>query len=137
MLILNTGGTFNKRYNPINGNLEVPYDNYAVETVLQALHVSDTPLAGAVYKDSLEMNAEDRKMIANIILHSQEKVFIVIHGTDTMHLSAALLDGLLEDQAVIFTGSMVPFSIDPVEARTPRALREKDARPPKDKIREM
>ncbi len=122
MLILNTGGTFNKRYNPISGELEVPYDNLAVEAVLNALHVSDTPLAGVVYKDSLEMNADDRKMIANIILHSEAKVFIVIHGTDTMHLSAALLDGLVEDQAVIFTGAMVPFSIDSIEATANLAM---------------
>jgi L-asparaginase len=122
MLILNTGGTFNKRYNPISGELEVPYDNFAVESILSSLHVSDMPLAGAVYKDSLEMTAEDRKMIASIILQSEEKVFIVIHGTDTMHLSAALLDALLEDQVVIFTGAMVPFSIDSVEATANLAM---------------
>jgi len=122
MLILNTGGTFNKRYNPISGELEVPYDNLAVETILQSLYISDTPMAGVVYKDSLDMTAEDRKMIASIILQSEEKVFVVIHGTDTMHLSAALLDALLEDQAVIFTGAMVPFSIDPVEATANLAM---------------
>ena len=122
MLILNTGGTFNKRYNPISGTLDVPYDNHAVEAVLKALHVSHTPLAGVVYKDSLQMTSDDRKMIANIILQSEENVFIVIHGTDTMHLSAALMDGLVEDQAVIFTGAMVPFSIDPVEATANLAM---------------
>ena len=41
MLILNTGGTFNKRYNPISGELEVAYDNLAVESVLKSLHVKD------------------------------------------------------------------------------------------------
>jgi L-asparaginase len=122
MLILNTGGTFNKRYNPISGELEVPYDNDAVEAILKALHVSDLPLAGAVHKDSLDIDADDRKMIASIILHSTEKSFVVIHGTDTMHLSAALLDALVEDQAVIFTGSMIPFSIDPIEATANLAM---------------
>ena len=122
MLILNTGGTFNKRYNPISGELEVPYDNEAVEAILSALHVSDIPLAGAVHKDSLDMDADDRKMIANIILHSTQKAFVVIHGTDTMHLTAALLDALVEDQAVIFTGSMIPFSINPIEASANLAM---------------
>ncbi len=122
MLILNTGGTFNKRYNPISGELEVPYDNLAVEAILEALHVSEQPLAGAVYKDSLEITPEDRKMMAGIILQSTEKAFVVVHGTDTMHLSAALLDALVEDQAVIFTGAMVPFSIDPVEATANLAM---------------
>jgi L-asparaginase len=35
VLILNCGGTFNKRYNPLNGELEIPYDNKAVEAILQ------------------------------------------------------------------------------------------------------
>lgn len=122
MFILNTGGTFNKRYNPISGELEVPYDNLAIEAVLNTLNLQDQPLAGAVYKDSLDITAEDRKMIAGIILQSTEKAFVVVHGTDTMHLSAALLDALVEDQAVIFTGSMIPFSIDPVEATANLAM---------------
>jgi L-asparaginase len=122
MLILNTGGTFNKRYNPISGELEVAYDNLAVEAVLKSLSMSEQPLAGAVYKDSLDITAQDRKMIAGIILQSSEKAFVVVHGTDTMHLSAALLDALLEDQAVIFTGSMIPFHIDPVEATANLAM---------------
>ena len=32
MLILNCGGTFNKRYNVVDGTLEVPYDNRAIDT---------------------------------------------------------------------------------------------------------
>ncbi len=122
MLILNTGGTFNKRYNRISGELEVPCDNLAVEAILNSINANDIPMAGAVYKDSLDINADDRKMIANIILQSSEKAFVVIHGTDTMHLSAALLDALVETQAVIFTGAMVPFFIDSVEASANLAM---------------
>jgi L-asparaginase len=122
MFILNTGGTFNKRYEPISGELEVPCDNIALESILASINASDIPMAGAIYKDSLDMSAEDRKMMAGIILQSSEKVFVVIHGTDTMHLSAALLDALVEDQAVIFTGAMIPFHIDPVEATANLAM---------------
>lgn len=121
MLILNTGGTFNKRYNPISGELEVPYDNLAVEKILSTFS-SRVEVAGAIYKDSLDMDTEDRKTMASIISASQERFFVVIHGTDTMHLSALFLDAVLEDKVVVFTGAMVPFEIDPVEATANLAM---------------
>ena len=121
MLILNTGGTFNKRYNPLNGMMEVPYDNRAVEQIVDHF-TYDFELAGTIYKDSLDMTSDDRKIIANIILASTDKHFVVVHGTDTMHLSAAFLDELVTDQVVVFTGAMVPFEIDPIEATANLAM---------------
>ncbi len=115
MLILNTGGTFNKRYNPISGDMEVPYDNLAVEKILSTF-TYDVEMAGLIYKDSLEMDMDDRKMMAKIILASSDTHFVIIHGTDTMEMSAAFLDEVLDDKVIIFTGAMVPFEIDPVEA---------------------
>jgi len=121
MLILNTGGTFNKRYNPINGEMEVPFDNAAVEKIVSTFSY-DVELAGLIYKDSLDMDAEDRKMIAKIISASTDTHFIIIHGTDTMHLTAAFLDEVMDDKIIICTGAMVPFEIDPVEATANLAM---------------
>ncbi|MFK5938200.1 MAG: asparaginase domain-containing protein [Sulfurimonas sp.] len=115
MLILNSGGTFNKRYNELNGELEVPYDNYVIEKILDSMDYKYA-LAGVVYKDSLDMDANDRKMIAQIIMESQDDTFIVIHGTDTIELSAEFLDEIFDDRKIILTGSMKPFEIDNVEA---------------------
>lgn len=121
MLILNTGGTFNKRYNPLTGEMEVPYDNLAVEKILEHFTYK-IDMAGTIYKDSLDMSSEDRKIIASIILASTDKKFVVVHGTDTMYLSAAFLDELVTDQVVVFTGAMVPFEINPVEATANLAM---------------
>ncbi|ADR34808.1 asparaginase [Sulfuricurvum kujiense DSM 16994] len=115
MLIINTGGTFNKRYDPIKGELFVPNDNQAVESILESL-VIDISLQGVIYKDSLEMDAQDRTFLGQTIAASDAQTVIVIHGTDTMDLSAAYIDMLALDKTVVFTGSMVPFSIDPIEA---------------------
>ncbi len=115
MLILNSGGTFNKRYNETNGELEVPFDNLAIETILKSVS-STYSLAGVVYKDSLEMDASDRSLLANIIKESTEKSFIIIHGTDTMALSAEFFDEVFDDKLIVLTGSMKPFEIDNVEA---------------------
>ena len=115
MLILNSGGTFNKRYNPLNGKMEVPFDNYAIEKILESYSV-EYDLAGVVYKDSLEMEAYDRKMIANIIMESKDDSFIVVHGTDTMDVTAEFLDEVFDDRKIVLVGAMKPFEIDSVEA---------------------
>jgi len=121
MLILNTGGTFNKRYNPLAGELFVPRDNDAVETILKSL-VIDIDVQGIIYKDSLEINDADRSLLADTIVQSNEKVIIVIHGTDTMDVSAEFIAGLALQKTVVFTGAMVPFSIDPIEATANLAM---------------
>ncbi len=115
MLILNSGGTFNKRYDMFTGELEVPVDNYAVERILESFE-QKPPLAGVVYKDSLEMDMNDRKMIADIIYHSSEREFVIVHGTDTMEITAEFLAEIFEDRVIVLTGAMKPFEIDSVEA---------------------
>jgi len=115
MLILNSGGTFNKRYNETNGELEVPYDNYAIEQILQSIK-QKYALAGVVYKDSLDMDINDRKMLVNIIMESTDDTFIIVHGTDTMDVSAEFLDAIFDDRKIILTGAMKPFEIDSIEA---------------------
>ena len=115
MLILNSGGTFNKRYNLLNGELEVPFDNYAIEKILSSFN-AEYNLAGVVYKDSLEMDVHDRKMLASIIMESTDDTFIVVHGTDTISLTAEFLDEVFDDRKIILTGSMKPFEIDTIEA---------------------
>lgn len=115
MLILNTGGTFNKRYNPLTGELFVPSDNRAIDVILQSL-VIEIDVQGILYKDSLEMNDEDRALLADTIAKSDEKVIIVVHGTDTMDLSAEFIAELAYQKTIVFTGAMIPFSIDPIEA---------------------
>ena len=115
MLILNTGGTFNKRYNPLSGEMEVPFDNIAPEKILENF-TYDVEMAGLIYKDSLDMEMDDRKMLASIIAASDKTHFIIIHGTDTMEVTASFLDEVLDNRVIILTGAMVPFEIDPLEA---------------------
>lgn len=115
MLIINTGGTFNKRYDPIRGELFVPNDNQAVESILASL-VVPIRVEGMIYKDSLQMDEKDRFALGEAIVRSNEEMIIVVHGTDTMDLSAEYIDALSLDKTVVFTGAMIPFSIDPIEA---------------------
>jgi L-asparaginase len=121
MLIINTGGTFNKRYNPLNGELFVPSDDRAVEAVLERFADSFT-VEGIIYKDSLEMDENDRELLAQKVVESKEKEIVIVHGTDTMDLSADKLASLGPEKVIVLTGAMVPFSIDPVEAAANLAM---------------
>jgi L-asparaginase len=112
LLFINTGGTFNKRYNPISGTLEVPKDDLALQKLLESVGDNiDYRVLGAVYKDSLEMNQSDRDEIFQIVKSSEERYIIIIHGTDTMDLTAQFLSENVPDKVVILTGAMVPISI--------------------------
>ncbi len=99
----------------IEGTLEVPVDNFVVERILESFEAKPS-LAGVVYKDSLEMTMDDRKMITDIIFHSSEKKFVIIHGTDTIDVTAEFLASIFEDRVIVLTGAMKPFEIDNVEA---------------------
>lgn len=115
MLILNCGGTFNKKYNPISGELEIPFDSQAVEKILESVY-SNYDLAGVIFKDSLDMDINDRKTLAAIINESKDDKFLLVHGTDTMDETAHFLDTIFDDRVIVLTGAMKPFEIDNVEA---------------------
>lgn len=116
ILIINTGGTFNKRYNPLKGELQVPDDSLALEGVLKYFYNLKYKIKNIIHKDSLDMNDLDRKKIVELIENSSSKKILIIHGTDTMDKTAQFLEQKIKDRCIILTGAMVPFSIDMVEA---------------------
>ena len=115
MKIMNTGGTFNKRYDPITGDLEVPFDNVAIEEIVKSFSY-EVEIAGMLYKDSLEMDDDDRQQLTAIMEADDEEIFVVVHGTDTMHMTAMQLAAYLPDRVIVLVGAMVPYSIDKTEA---------------------
>lgn len=114
--VLNTGGTFNKRYNPITGQLEVPTDNIALDKIIKSCFNVEFDIKNIVSKDSLDFTQEDRGTILENIKNSASDKIIIIHGTDTVDLTAQFIDGKVEGKKIVFTGAMVPMSIDEVEA---------------------
>ena len=116
ILIINTGGTFNKRYNPLKGELEVPKDSIALEKILKYFYNLKYELKNIIHKDSLDMQKSDRKEIVELIKNSSQEKILIIHGTDTMDKTAEFLEKHINDKTILLTGAMVPFSIDSVEA---------------------
>ncbi len=115
ILLLSTGGTFNKTYNPLNGHLEVDPHATPLRRLLESWQAA-YPIRTILGKDSLEMDASDRNTLLAAIQDAEEETIVVIHGTDTMDLSAARVAQAQVPKRIVFTGAMVPWSIDPVEA---------------------
>jgi len=115
ILIINTGGTFNKVYNPLNGNLDIDLNGNAVKQIAKNWLVN-FKVINIIGKDSLDIDEKDREILLKTIKESSEQSIIIIHGTDTMDKSAKFLDEAHLEKVIILTGAMVPYSIDPIEA---------------------
>ena len=114
--VINTGGTFNKRYNPLSGELEVPKDSLALDKIISYCYNIDFDVLNIISKDSLEMNDDDREFIVKTIKNIKNENIIIVHGTDTMDLTAKYLDEKIKDKTIILTGAMLPISINKIEA---------------------
>lgn len=115
VLIINTGGTFNKVYNPINGKLEVDSKGDALRSITAKWHC-EIEIMNIIAKDSLDMSNHDRLELLATISQSDFHHIIIVHGTDTMDITAEYLNEGDLEKCIILTGAMVPYSIDPVEA---------------------
>ena len=115
ILIIDTGGTVNKVYNPNNGLLEIDKTSSALTNITNKW-LCDFEIQNIIGKDSLEMTNQDRLELLSTIEQSKHTHIIVIHGTDTMDVSAKYLADVALEKVVVLTGAMVPYSIDPVEA---------------------
>jgi len=118
ILIINTGGTFNKRYNPLKGELEVPKDSLALENILKYCYNLEYEIKNIIHKDSLDMDDCDREEIVSLIEASPQDKILIVHGTDTMDKTAEFLEKHINTKTILLTGAMVPYSIDSVEANT-------------------
>ena len=115
IFIISTGGTFNKYYNRKSGELEIDPDSKCLVEIAEKW-LCDLPFEAVVSKDSLEMNDKDREDIVKSIRRCSVKKIIVVHGTDTINITAKYIAERITDRQIVLTGAMVPYFIDPVEA---------------------
>jgi len=106
-----TGGTFDKEYNLLNGEL------YFKDTHLRDMMVvgrSNIPfdVKTLMMVDSLEMTDEDREIIAHNCHRSKYDDIIITHGTDRMVETAAYLaqKEQLGEKTIVLFGAMIPYA---------------------------
>src|SRR5205085_12019906 len=85
-----TGGTFDKEYNELNGQLYFN-DSHLPEMLDLGRNLVPVEIRTLMMVDSLEMTEEDRSLIAEHCRKSKEDKIIITHGTDTMADTAQLL----------------------------------------------
>jgi len=115
ILIISTGGTFNKIYDPIKGGFVIDASSQALEEIASKW-LCKFKILNIIAKDSLDMTNQDRLELLAMISQSDHENIIIVHGTDTMDVTAEYLADAELEKCIILTGSMVPYSIDPVEA---------------------
>ncbi len=105
-----TGGTFDKQYNYITGQLF--FKDTHVQAMLERGRCSlDYDVKTLMMVDSLEMTDTDRQIIAHNCLRSPHQRILITHGTDTMVKTAGyLVNAGLKDKTIVLTGAMVPYA---------------------------
>jgi L-asparaginase len=115
--IIITGGTFDKQYDAIRGQLTFK-DTHLPDIVK---HVrSSVPITLEINQliDSLDMRDENRQSVLAACRRAAEDMIVITHGTDTMAETAAVIgqamkagDPTLAEKKIVLTGAMVPYSI--------------------------
>ena len=105
-----TGGTFDKEYNFITGEL------YFKDTHLNTMFVRgrsslEIDVKTLMMVDSLEMTEEDRNIIVYQCKKSPAEKILITHGTDRMTATArAIAEAEIEGKTIVLTGAMVPYA---------------------------
>ena len=108
--LLITGGTIDKQYNELNG--ELIFTQSSVEEMLrQGRSKLDISCETVMLKDSLDMNDNDRQQILAACHASDESQIVITHGTDTMVETSQVLAAKINDKTIVLLGAMVPYTI--------------------------
>lgn len=103
-----TGGTFDKTYDMIRGQLYFE-DTQLPEMLKLGRNSVKVRIRTLMMIDSLEMTEEDREVIVRNCKSAEEDRILITHGTDTMVKTARLLADEVPDKTIVVTGAMIPY----------------------------
>ncbi|HVY76492.1 MAG TPA: asparaginase domain-containing protein [Puia sp.] len=103
-----TGGTFDKEYNEITGELFFK-ETHLPEMITRSRVTPKVEVTTLMMIDSLEMSPKGRELILHQCQQAPENKIIITHGTDTMAATAATLAGKVKDKTIVLTGAMIPY----------------------------
>lgn len=103
-----TGGTFDKEYNLLTGDLYFK-DTHMPELLEKGRNQVPVEITTLMLKDSLDMTVIDREYIAACSTDCLENKIIITHGTDTMTETAKVLAAKIKDKTIVLTGAMIPI----------------------------
>src|SRR5215216_5330998 len=107
--VLITGGTFDKEYDELKGQL---YFNATHLPEMLRLGRCRVPVAleTVMLVDSLQMTDADRDRIIVRCRNCEESRLVITHGTDTMVETAGALAEAKLGKVIVLTGAMIPYA---------------------------
>jgi len=103
-----TGGTFDKAYNELTGELFFK-DSHLPEMLKLGRSNLDLQVRTLMMIDSLQMTDGDRQIILQQCRSAPERRIVITHGTDTMVETAGVLAQGMADKTIVLTGAMIPY----------------------------
>lgn len=109
MLIIGTGGTFDKDYELTDGSLV--FRQSCIPHLLQEARITSLHrFVSLLKKDSLELTLTDRLRLLEACRSASEENIVIVHGTDTMSETAEFLQHAISDKTIVLTGAMRPHA---------------------------
>lgn len=113
--ILVTGGTFDKEYDLINGDLH--FTETHIPGILELGRCTvDYSIRTLMMVDSLEMSELDRDVIKRNCEMAREDNILITHGTDTITETGRFLASFDLNKTIVLTGAMVPYAFGASDA---------------------
>ena len=103
-----TGGTFDKEYNELNGELYFK-ETHLPEMLALGRSRVEAEVTTLMMIDSLHMTDDHRTLVARACSDAPETRIIITHGTDTMVETAKVIATMVPGKTVVLTGAMVPW----------------------------
>ncbi|MES2297606.1 MAG: asparaginase domain-containing protein [Pseudomonadota bacterium] len=108
--IIATGGTFDKHYDELSGKLGFS-ESHMPAVIARARLTIAYQLEQLPLLDSLDMQDADRQRVLAACRAAPERAIVIVHGTDTMPETAAVLGAAALDKVIVLTGAMIPYEI--------------------------
>jgi L-asparaginase len=114
--IIACGGTFDKHYDEITGQL-----GFASSHLPQVMQRARLTVAATLEElpllDSLDMQDIDRRRVLASCDRAEETAIVIIHGTDTMQETARIVGAGQLSKTIVLTGAMIPYAIENSDAQ--------------------
>ena len=107
--ILITGGTFDKSYNHISGNLFFE-KTHIPEMLKRSKCRLKVDVKTLMMIDSLEMTEYDIEKIIRECKEGKSSKIVITHGTDTMVNTAKKIAEKIKNKTIVLTGAMIPYA---------------------------
>ena len=107
--ILITGGTFDKSYNHISGDLF--FEKTHIPDMLKRSKCRlNVDVKTLMMIDSLEMTQKDIEKIIDECKKTKSSRIVITHGTDTMVNTAKKIAEKIKNKTIVLTGAMIPYA---------------------------